>query len=193
VADLALLGIVLTAAVLPVVTAGAAVATASFAVDHWCRNQAWPRPGTLLRMFGRAVLPGLGALAVLGIAALFFAVDVTALRAGRVPGSPVLLVLTVVAGALATGLAALTVVLLGRQPTRGWRWAIRTGWRHTLATPLLPLTLTGVLAMAALLAWMIPVTVPLVAGFALFATHVVARRRGLPDVPVLADGEPMGD
>ena len=60
-ADLALLGIVVTAAALPVVTAGAAVATGSAALHHFLTRDRWPDGRDAWRAFRRGLLPGLGA------------------------------------------------------------------------------------------------------------------------------------
>ncbi|MEU5937444.1 hypothetical protein ABZ794_33285, partial [Micromonospora sp. NPDC047187] len=57
-ADLALLGILLTLAAVPLLTAAAAAGTASAAVHDWTRTGSWPSARTTVRRYGRAVLPG---------------------------------------------------------------------------------------------------------------------------------------
>jgi hypothetical protein len=176
--DLALIGIAVTLAAAPLVTAGAAVRTGSLAVSRVVEGERRPPAGELWRAFRRSLLPGLAAAVVVLAAAALLVVDLVALARGRVPGGPVAIALT---GCVAAGLAAvaaLTVVLLGRDGDAGWlaalRWAAGTAGRR-------PGTAAGtvaVLALAGVLAVLVPATIPLVPGFALFALHVVARRAG---------------
>ncbi|MFY1615577.1 hypothetical protein [Micromonospora sp. WMMD736] len=176
-ADLALLGILATLAAAPLLTAAAAAGTASAAVHDWTRTGGWPSARTTLRRFGRAVLPGvpvsLLALAVLGL----LAADLAALAAGRVPGgAPVLAVIGLVAAALA-GYAGLVVVEAGRNGGGRWRVAARSSVRACLDAPARWAALTGVTAVAGLLAILVtPVVVPILAGYTLAALHAVANR-----------------
>ncbi|MEU8211618.1 hypothetical protein AB0B85_20755, partial [Micromonospora sp. NPDC049044] len=110
-ADLALLGILLTLAAAPLLTAAAAAGTASAAVHYWTRTGGWPSARAILRRFVRSVLPGvpvsLLALAVAGL----LAADLAALATGRVPGGPPALLVTALVVIAVGGL--LTVVVIG--------------------------------------------------------------------------------
>jgi len=68
------------------------------------------------------------------------------------------------------------MVRLGRDADTGWmqaaRWAIGTAKRR----PGTAAATAGVLALALVLAWLVPATAPLVLGVTLYALHVVARR-----------------
>jgi hypothetical protein len=174
--DLALLGIMTTLACLPVVTAGAALATASAAADHVCVHRGLPRMADLGRTFGRAFLPGLGATAAGLTAALLLAFDVRLLAGGVVPGGAGLLVVTAVLAAAALVLGMLTLVRVGTTGGRGWLAATRWAAGRLAARPRLGGVLLLVLALPAVLAFTIPVTTLLLPGFLLFALHVVARR-----------------
>ncbi|MBB4744654.1 hypothetical protein BJY16_008113 [Actinoplanes octamycinicus] len=166
--DLALIGLAVTALALPVVTAPAALATGSAAVHGRCRDGRLPSWRPLLRQYVHGILPGLPAL----LAAVALLIDLTAIRNGWVPGGPALLAVTVLAAVYLSGVAALTVVALGRSPELPWRTAARWSWeRPTCATAL---AATGVIALVLTLA--VPVTLPLVIGFHLFALHMIANR-----------------
>ncbi len=191
-ADLALLGILLTLACLPIVTAGAAVATASVAVRHFAANDGWPRAVDIGRTFVRALVPGLGATAVALGAAALVALDLAALRSGTVPGGRAMLVLTAVLAGAGAGFAGLIVA---RYPRRSrtylsdvpdmqrfksklgggsWRRAVRDAAAITAARPTTLLATTGVLAIAAVLAVLLhPVVAPILVGYALYALHAV--------------------
>ncbi|MFG1891873.1 hypothetical protein ACGFIR_28895 [Micromonospora sp. NPDC049051] len=175
--DLALLGIVLTLAALPVLTAAAAVAAASAAVHDRYSTGSWPPIRKNLIRYGHALLPGAGvsllALAALGLLAL----DVAALAGGRVPGGAPLLLLTVAVAAALAGYAALVVVEVGRRGGRDWRDSARAAAGACRARPGTWAAAAGVSTVAALLAVMVtPVVVPILAGYAVAALHAVARR-----------------
>jgi hypothetical protein len=177
-ADLALLGILLTLAAAPLLTSAAAAGTASAAVHDWTRTGGWPSTRTSLRRFGRSVLPGvpvsLFALTVLGL----LAADLAALAAGRVPGGPPALALTGLVAAGLAGYAGLVVVEAGRNGGGRWRVAARSSARACLDAPAHWLALTGVTAVAGLLAVLVtPVAVPILAGYTVAALHAVAGRR----------------
>jgi hypothetical protein len=174
-ADLALLGILLTLAGLPVVTAGGAVATAARAVHHFAHEDGWPRATDLGRTFVRALLPGLGpTLLVFGAVALF-ALDLAALRTGRVPGGEPMLALTGVLAAGAAGFGALVVGLLPR--AEGWRAAARSAAALVAARPAALAAATGLVALAtALTALLHPVLAPMLAGYTLYAAYALAVR-----------------
>src|SRR5689334_15853003 len=97
-ADLAALGFVLVVAALPVVTAGSALATGSYAVRHRCDRGRYPPFTDLLRTFARGILPGLAAtLAVAAVGGLL-ALDISAARSGAIPGGTATVPLIVVVG-----------------------------------------------------------------------------------------------
>jgi hypothetical protein len=158
-ADLALLGLLMVAAALPVVTAGAAVTTGSAAVHRYLSDGRWPGPGFCWRVFRRSLLPGFGAAPACAAAVALVVLDLLALRAGRVPGGVPLMAVTIAAAALPAGYAGL--VLAGASD-RG---------------PAVVARAAGVIVLAVLLAVLVhPVLVPVLAGYTLFALHVLARR-----------------
>ncbi|AGL17303.1 DUF624 domain-containing protein [Actinoplanes sp. N902-109] len=167
--DLAVLGFAMTAAALPLVTAGAAVATGSAAVRHHLDTDSWPPARELWTVFRRTLLPGLAATALLLVVAALVLLDVAALRAGAVPGGLPLTVLLIVPGLLAVGFAGLLAVTTDLRAARA------------LATPARLLAAGGVVALTVLLALLVhPVLTPLLAGYGLFALHVITRRSGRP-------------
>jgi hypothetical protein len=175
--DLALLGIVTTLAAVPVVTAPAAVATASAAVRFWIEHGHWPGVRPASRDFARALLPGLGALLVVAVVAGLLGLNLLALASGVVPGGTPAVLLTGALAALGAGLGGLIVVQIGDQSGRGWGAAARTAARRALARPLALLAVTGVLALAAVLCTLVlPLLTPILLGYLLFALHAVARR-----------------
>jgi len=178
--DLALLGIVLTFAAVPIVTLGAVVATGSAAVHDWIHTQQWPPVRTTLRRFARALLPGLGVLFVAVFLAWLIGVDVAAVQSGRVPGGRWLLGGTLVVVLFLVGYAGLTVVEVGRQEASRWLGAVGAAVRVGLARPQVPLALGGVIALVTLLSVFVPVVAPILVGYVLFALHVVAIRLAPP-------------
>lgn len=174
-ADLAVLGFVLTIAAVPLVTAGAAVAAGSAAVHHYLRYGSWPGATASWAQFRRALAPGLLAGLTVAVAVLLLTVDVLAVRSGAVPGGTPLLLVTAVLTAAGAGAAGLVVVEVGARPELTWRSAVRAVSRNRLGS--LPAA-TGVVAVAALLAALVhPALVPVLAGYALYALHVIARRK----------------
>ncbi|MER7419571.1 hypothetical protein ABT346_22800 [Micromonospora peucetia] len=175
--DLAVLGIALTLAALPVLTAAAAVAAASAAVHDRYTTGSWPSARENLTRYGRALLPG-AAVSVLAVAALgLLAVNVAALAGGRVPGGAPLLLVTVAVSAALAGYAALVVVEVGRRGGRGWRDAARAAAGACRTRPGTWAAAAGVGVVAALLAVLItPVALPILAGYVVAALHAVARR-----------------
>jgi hypothetical protein len=170
--DLALLGLLVAVAALPLVTAGAALATASAAIQHHLTHGSWPPARRSWAVFRRALLPGLLAgLATAAVVTLLIA-DFLAVRHGAVPGGTPLLVLTAVLVAVVCGYAGLVLVAIGTDPDRPWRTTTR-GVPLTRALP----AATGVIVLAAVLATLVhPVLVPVLGGYTLFALHVIARR-----------------
>ncbi|MEV6812426.1 hypothetical protein [Micromonospora sp. NPDC051296] len=177
-ADLALLGILTVLAAVPVLTAGAAVGTASAAVHDWLNTGSWPTARRTLSRFGRGLLPGLPAT-LLGLAAIgLLAVDLAALADGRVPGGAAALSLTTAVAAALLGYAASVVVEVGRAGGTRWRAAAVRGARACLDHPAHWAALAGTATVAALLGVLVtPVAVPILAGYALAAVHAVARHR----------------
>ena len=165
-----------TVASVPVLTAPAAFATASVAVDQVCRDRTLPPVPDLLRTFGRALLPGLGVLAVVAVAVALLVLDLSAVSSGQVPGGAPLLTVTALVGLSALAFALLALVRVGGTDGRGWRQALSWSARLLAARPLVGLAVVLVLALPILLASAIPVTAPLLVGFGLFALHVVVRR-----------------
>jgi uncharacterized membrane protein YesL len=171
--DLALLGFVVTLAALPLVTAGAAVAAGSAAVHHHLEHDRWPTARASWSVFRRAFAGGLLAGLTVAVAGLLLTIDVLAVRSGAVPGGAPLLALTLALAAVGAGYGALTVVALGAHPKAGWRAALATLPGRGRAA----LAAGGVVLLAAVLAVLVhPMLVPVLAGYALFALHVVTRR-----------------
>lgn len=162
--DLALLGILMALASLPVVTAGAAVATGSAAINHHLVYDRWPGPRFCLDVFRRRLLPGLLGSAAVAAALALLVADVLALRSGAVPGGAPVLVLTLAAAALAAAWAGLALVGAPQ------------------ITPARVAAAAGVLTVAVILAIFVhPALTPVLAGYTLFALHVVGRRTALRD------------
>ncbi|MFI7079034.1 hypothetical protein ACIBO1_17215 [Micromonospora sp. NPDC049903] len=177
-ADLALVGILTVLASVPVVTAGAAVGTASAAVHDWLATGSWPTARQTFSRFGRGLLPGLP-VALLGLAVVgLLAADLVALATGRVPGGALALSVTTVVAAGLLGYAAAVVVEVGSTGGTGWRSAASRAARACLDHPAHWAALAGTTVVAALLGVLVtPVAVPILAGYALAAVHAVARRR----------------
>ena len=171
--DLALLGIMTMVACVPVVTAGAAMATASAAADHACVHGGLPPMADLWRTFRRALLPGLGATAAVIVAILLLGLDVRLLAGGLVPGGAALLAVTIAVATAGLAVGLLALVRVGITGGQGWVPALR--W--AAARPALAATTVLVVALPLVLGFMVPATALLLPGFVLFALHVVARRR----------------
>ena len=105
-ADLALLGVLLTLAVLPVVTAGAAVGTASAAIHRLVTIGRWPTAAECWAEFRARLRPGLPAGPVVLAGVLLVALDVAALRRGTVPGGGPATAAVLLAAALGAGFTA---------------------------------------------------------------------------------------
>jgi hypothetical protein len=176
-ADFALLGVLTTVASLPLVTAGAAVATASAAVHDWSETQTFPGAPTCWRRFRRGLLPGLGAVLVAAAGVWLLALDLAALHAGRVPGGTPLYAATAVLAAIGVGVAALTVVHVGRRGGTGWVASVRAVVGSIGRRPWAVLAATAVVALTAAVGVMVlPVLIPVLVGYALLALHAVAHR-----------------
>lgn len=174
--DLALLGIAVFVVCLPVVTAGGALAVGSYAASHWCRHRRLPPVSDLLTRVRSALLPGFVAeLAALAVAAVL-ALNLSLIERSVVPGGRVAVVATAVVALWLSAVALNTLLLVGRQPRRGWRDALRRSIRTGVSSPHVVVAPLVVVVVAALLAAMIPLTVPLLVGYGLFAAHVVVDR-----------------
>jgi hypothetical protein len=150
------------------------VATASAAVHHFFEYGRWPAAAESWAAFRRFLLPGCAAVLVAGGAAALLALDLAALRAGAVPGGPVLVAVTAALAVAGAGYAGLVVVEVGRGA--GWRAAAR-GALAAGARPAVLAASAGVVCLAAALAAMVhPVLAPVLAGHALYALHAVHRR-----------------
>jgi hypothetical protein len=180
--DLALLGILTMVGALGLVTAGAAVATASAALHRWQEHGSWPTAREIVRRYGRGLLPGVPVTLLAAGAAALLALNAAAFSRGAVPGGRALTTATLLLAAALAGYAALVVVEVGRDDD-GWRAAARRAFSASLARPVAPAALAGVTAVAALLATtIIPVATPILLGYLLFAHQAVARRLP-PDQP----------
>ncbi|MDI6101086.1 hypothetical protein QLQ12_20955 [Actinoplanes sp. NEAU-A12] len=170
--DLALIGVVVTAASLPVLTLPAALAAGSTAVRHRYQLGKLPAFRPLLRQFRRGLLPGIPFVVV----ALLLLVDLIAVSRGWVPGGTPVLTGTAVVACWLAGLATLMLVAVGRDPGAPGRSALRWAWEQATSRPWSALApaLAGVLAF--FLALSVPATIPLVIGFHLFAAHVISDR-----------------
>ena len=172
-ADLALLGIVVTLLSLPLVTAGAAVATGSYAIHHLTTEGRWPSFAECRQAFRARLGPGLIAGPAVLVATTLIALDVAALRRGAVPGGGPALIAVLTAAALSGGYVGLLAVLAGTRP----RGTAREALTLAFSRPLSAVTAAAVLAVAALLAMFVhPALIPVLAGYALFALHAVTRR-----------------
>lgn len=175
-ADLALIGFVTAFGCLLLVPAGAALATASVAVDHLCRTRSLPPMRNLATAAARSLLPGLAALAVAAGAALLIALDVRLLSAGTIPGGPVALAAIAAAAAFLAAAAGVTVVRVGQTGGTGWVPAVRWSLRLLRARPLTGIAVLVTVAVPVALALAVPVLAFILPGFALYALHAVVRR-----------------
>ncbi|MBW6439662.1 hypothetical protein KZ829_38635 [Actinoplanes hulinensis] len=170
--DLALIGIGVTVAALPVLTLPAALAAGSTAVRHRYHAGSLPAFRPLLRQFRRTLLPG---VPVVLVAALLL-IDLVALSRGWVPGGTPMLVITAAVVTWLAGVTTLTLVAGGRDPSQSWKAAIGWAWGQAVSRPWSAIApaLAGMLAF--FLALSVPATIPLVVGFHLFAGHVLSDR-----------------
>ena len=170
-ADVAVLGVLVTLAAVPLVTAGASVATGSAAVHHYLEADRWPRPAESWAAFRRTLGPGFVVVLVSAVGCLVVALDVAALRSGVVPGGWPLVAVTLALAVLGAGYAGCAVVAVGAG--YGWRAAARGAWA---TRPVVLLRVAGIVVVAAVLAVLVhPVLIPVLAGYALYAMHVVVR------------------
>jgi hypothetical protein len=189
-ADVALVGIVVTAASVLVLTAGAALRTGSAAVRAIADGEGVDIR-VMWRLFRASLLPGAVAVATAAACGLLLVFNVGAVAAGRVPGGSPALAGTGAAAAVLLAIGMLCLVRLGRDTSRsGWldalRWAGRTAWRQPGAAA----AVAGVSAVAAALAVFEPVTAPLLVGYGLYAAHAVTARLVPTPIPTPAAHQP---
>jgi hypothetical protein len=178
VAELCLLGIVAVLVSLPVVTAGAVVATLSTAVGHWADHDDLPSWSAIGVEFWRRLLPGVAVSAVGLVAALAVAQQVAWLRSGVVPGGGVALAAS---GAATACLLAVVLLAVPRLAGGGtWRAALAGGWTAFLRVPAAGLAALVVTGIAALLALLLPGVVLVLPALLVLALHAVHRRLVLP-------------
>ena len=174
--DLAFLGIVVTLLSLPVLTAGAAVATGSAAVHQLVNHGRWLPVADLWATFRRRLLPGLAAGPLVLVAAVLVALDVAALRRGAVPGGGALVAVVLTAAAAGAGFVGLVAVAAGSEG----HGAVRRAWALALGRPVALPAAAGVIVLATVLALLVhPALVPVLAGYVLFALHVATRRSNM--------------
>jgi hypothetical protein len=167
-ADLAILGFAVTVASLPLLTAGAAVGTASEAVRHFQTYETWPSLRTLAVIFHRRLVPGLWAGPAFLAAVALVLVDIAGVRRGVVPGGALALSAVLAVAVLALGWAALVAVLAGHP---------RAAYALALSRPALLLAAVGVVLVALTLALFVhPALLPLLVGYVLYALHAVTAR-----------------
>jgi uncharacterized membrane protein YesL len=180
-ADLALLGIVVTLLSLPLLTAGAAVAAGSQAIRHLIANGRWPSLADCWRTFRTRLIPAMPAGPIALAAITLIALDIAGLRRGAVPGGGPALAAVLTASALVAGYAALVAVQWGMSERRAAREALTLA----LNRPMTAVAAAAVLAVAVVLAALVhPALVPVLAGYVLFALHVVTPKvAGRPLTP----------
>jgi hypothetical protein len=161
-ADLALVGILVTVLSLPVVTAGAAVGAGSAAVYHLVAYGRWPSFVDCWTSFRSRLVRGLWVGPAVLMAGGLVAADVAGLRRGAVPGGAVAMTLVLTAAAFGCAFLALL--------------AVRAGGAVVAYRPVTVCAAAGVLLVAAVLAVFVhPVLLPVLAGYLLFALHVIVR------------------
>jgi hypothetical protein len=172
-ADLAFLGIVVTLLSLPVLTAGAAVATGSAAVHQLVNHGRWLSFADLWATFRRSLLPGLAAGPLALAAVVLVALDVAALRRGSVPGGRALVAVVLAAAAAGAGFVGLIAIEAGREG----RGAVRRAWALAMGRPVALPAAAGIVVLATILALLVhPALVPVLVGYVVFALHVATRR-----------------
>ncbi|GGK77460.1 hypothetical protein [Mangrovihabitans endophyticus] len=174
--ELAVLGFLLVLAALPVVTAPAVTVAGSAAVRHRLDHDRWPSPRACGDAFRRAFWPALAAAVVTVAVAGLIVADLRALGDGRVPGGVPLIAVTAAVAFALLGVGGLAVVTAANGgPVRR---AVATAVRAARMRPSAPAACAGVILLAAGLAVLVhPVLVPVLAGYTLFALHVICRRR----------------
>ncbi|MGW4387723.1 hypothetical protein [Streptomyces sp. NPDC004685] len=170
-ADVLLVGLLTTAACLPVVTAPAAFAAASTTLRQSAGHGLPVRAGTYAgHLRARLTARVLAAGCVPPLLALVLLIDAALLRSplpGAAVMSPVLALLTL--GAMVVGLRATAL-------EAPYRLSAREGLLRSVADPRGTLLLTGAVLLSVVLAWSIPLLTPLLPGPLAFAATVVELR-----------------
>jgi hypothetical protein len=179
VGELALLGVVGVLASLPVLTAGAVVATLSTAVGHWADHDDLPSWREIGAEFVRRLLPGVPVSVVGVLAALVVSQQVAWLRDGVVPGGGAVLA---VFGVAIACLSAVVLLAVPRLAGGAWRAALAGGWTDLLRAPVAALAALAVTVVAVLLAVLLPGVVLVLPALLVLALHAVHRRLVLPRV-----------
>ncbi|AGP52056.1 hypothetical protein M271_02105 [Streptomyces rapamycinicus NRRL 5491] len=170
-ADMLLVGLLTSAACLPVVTAPAAFAAASATLRQAADNRVQVRTGTYgahlrARLSARSAALGL----VPPLLAVVVLIDAALMRAA-LPGAAVM------APALALLVLGATVVALRATAIEAPHpLSAREALLRSAADPLGSLLLAGAVLLGALLAWSIPLLIPLLPGPLAFAATVVDLR-----------------
>jgi hypothetical protein len=175
-ADLALLGIVVAFACLPLVTAGGALVAASVAVDRAGTDRSFPAIRELLGVLRRNLLRGLAATLIALVAAAAVAVDLLAVGGGRVPGGSLLLIVTALVAGGGIAVIGTALVRLGQTGGRGYRGALRYAVALLRRKPIAGVGVVVAVALPTMLATVIPATAILLPGFVLFGIHAVVRK-----------------
>ncbi|MER7202366.1 hypothetical protein CG723_13990 [Streptomyces sp. CB01635] len=170
-ADVLLVGLLTTAACLPVVTAPAAFAAASTALRQSAVHGLPVRAGTYVahlraHMTARVLAAG----CVPPLLALVLLIDAALLRSS-LPGAAVM--------SPALALLTLGVMVVGLRATAleaPHRLSAREGFFRSVADPRGSLLLAGAVLLSLLLAWSIPLLAPLLSGPLAFAATVVGLR-----------------
>lgn len=170
-ADVLLVGLLTTAACLPVVTAPAAFAAASATLRQSADHGLPVRAGTYVgHLRARLTARVLAAGCVPPLLALVLLIDAALLRSS-LPGaavmSPVLALLTL--GAMVVGLRATAL-------EAPYQLSAREGLLRSVADPRGTLLLAGAVLLSVVLAWSIPLLTPLLPGPLAFAATVVELR-----------------
>ncbi|MBB5870311.1 hypothetical protein F4553_003690 [Allocatelliglobosispora scoriae] len=173
-ADLALLGVVVSIACLPLVTAGGVVAVAAEAVAVRYGQGRWLTLGELWAALRRRFLPGLAAGAVVLITVALLLADQVLLAGGVVPGGTALAWVTGLLGLVILGIYALVVPFVGRG--LGFWAAVGAARGVAVARPGVLVGVVGVLVLSGFLAWVLPVAGPLLVGYVLLALHGIVQR-----------------
>jgi hypothetical protein len=175
-ADLAVIGFAVTAAALPLLTAGAALRTGSVAVRAIAVEGRKATLAELWQVFRRNLLPGCAATILTAAAVAFLILDIGAVGNGRVPGGYPVLAALGVAAAILVAVCGLTVLRLGHDPAGSWRSAVRWAGQTAGRQPVVAATVAGVLTVAAAIGVLVPATLPISVGYALFALHAIGER-----------------
>ncbi|XVU22490.1 hypothetical protein ACQPZJ_35195 [Actinoplanes sp. CA-054009] len=175
--DLALLGLVVSLASLPLFTLGAAFLVGGATIRHHIVYGRWLTLAESWALFRARFVSGLLAGPALLAVGWLIAVDVAALSRGTVPGGrPAIVAVLVVASGL-VGFAALVAALGSYRRARA----------AVAARPAVLAPLAGIVVLVAVLGMLVhPVLVPVLVGFALFAvqaflstkSRAVAANRG---------------